>query len=232
VLGERFRRGKLQKARAGHWIAGQAPYGYRYVPSRDGVPGHLEVEEAEAEVVRMLYRWLIDERMTVRQILKRLAAGPWRPRNGKRLWSNSVVHRVLSDPALFRHGLRQPARARRPAAAPDRRPPAGQPTCRKDRPREEWIPIPVPAIVDAITYQDASEQLTRNSALSFRNNTRNDYLLRCLLTCRTCGLAMCGVTTSGARGRRQHRYYMCHGKDTLARDRAHPCPQPRPEVSQ
>jgi site-specific DNA recombinase len=100
VLGERFRRGKLQKARAGHWIAGQAPYGYRYVPNRDGVPGHLEIEEVEAEVVRMLYRWLIDERMTVRQILKRLAAGSWRPRNGKRLWSNSVVHRVLSDLCL------------------------------------------------------------------------------------------------------------------------------------
>ena len=61
-------------------------------------PGHLEVDEAEAEVVRMLYRWLIDERMTVRQILKRLAAGPWRPRCGKRLWSNCVVHRILSDP--------------------------------------------------------------------------------------------------------------------------------------
>jgi site-specific DNA recombinase len=232
VLGERFRRGKLQKARAGHWIAGQAPYGYRYVPNRDGVPGHLEIEEVEAEVVRMLYRWLSDERMTVRQILKRLAAGPWRPRNGKRLWSNSVVHRVLSDPLYSgtayanRHVLVAP---RRPRTAGPR---AGQPTCRKDRPREEWIPIPVPAIVDAMTYQDASEQLARNSALSFRNNTRNDYLLRCLLTCRTCGLAMCGVTTSGARGRRQHRYYMCHGKDTLARDRAHPCPQPRPRAEE
>jgi site-specific DNA recombinase len=232
VLGERFRRGKLQKARAGHWIAGQAPYGYRYVPNRDGVPGHLEIEEVEAGVVRMLYRWLIEERMTVRQILKRLAAGPWRPRNGKRLWSNSVVHRVLSDPLYSgtayanRHVLVAP---RRPRSAGPR---AGLPTCRKDRPREEWIPIPVPALVDAMTYRDASEQLARNSALSFRNNTRNDYLLRCLLTCRTCGLAMCGVTTSGARGRRQHRYYMCHGKDTLARDRAHPCPQRRPRAEE
>jgi site-specific DNA recombinase len=232
VLGERFRRGKLQKARAGHWIAGQAPYGYRYVPNRNGVPGHLEIEEVEAEVVRMLYRWLIDERMTVRQILKRLAAGPWRPRNGKRLWSNSVVHRVLSDPLYSgtayanRHVLVAPRRPRTTG------PRAGQPTCRKDRPREEWIPIPVPAIVDAMTYQNASEQLARNSALSFRNNTRNDYLLRCLLTCRTCGLAMCGVTTSGARGRRQHRYYMCHGKDTLARDRTHPCPQRRPRAEE
>jgi site-specific DNA recombinase len=232
VLGERFRRGKLQKARAGHWIAGQAPFGYRYVPNRDGVPGHLEVEEAEAEVVRMLYRWLIDERMTVRQILKRLAAGPWRPRNGKRLWSNSVVHRVLSDPLYSgtadanRHVLVAP---RRPRTAGPR---AGQPTCRKDRPREEWIPIPVPAIIDAVTYQDASEQRARNSALSFRNNTRNDYLLRCLLTCRTCGFAMCGVTSSGAGGRRRHRYYICHGKDTMARDRACPCPQPRTRVEE
>jgi site-specific DNA recombinase len=98
VLGERFRRGKLQKARAGQWTAGQAPYGYRYVPKRDSVPGHLVIDDAEAAVVRMFYRWLIDEQMTVRQILKRLAAGPWRPRCGRRLWSAAVVHRVLSDP--------------------------------------------------------------------------------------------------------------------------------------
>ena len=230
VLAERFRRGKLQKARAGQWIGGQGSYGYRYVPRRDGVPGHLEIDEDEAAVVRMLYRWLIDERMTVRQIIKRLAAGPWRPRNGKRIWSNAVVHRILSDPLYAgtayanRYAHVAP---RKPRSAGPR---AGLPTCRKPRPREEWIAIPAPAIIDAATYQDASEQLARNSALSFRNNARNDYLLRCLLTCRTCGFAMCGVTSSGAGGRRQHRYYICHGKDTLARDRARPCPQPRTRV--
>ena len=145
----------------------------------------------------MLYRWLIDERMTVRQILKRLAVGPWRPRNGKRLWSNSVVHRILSDPLYTgtayanRYAFVAP---RKPRSTGPR---AGLPTCRKPRPREEWIPIPVPAIIDELTHQHASEQLARNSVLSFRNNTRNDYLLRCLLTCRTCGLAMFGITTSG-----------------------------------
>jgi Resolvase, N terminal domain len=49
VLAERFRRGKLQKARAGSWGAGRAPSGSRYIPQRDGVPGHLEVQEAEVE---------------------------------------------------------------------------------------------------------------------------------------------------------------------------------------
>jgi site-specific DNA recombinase len=45
-------------------------------------------------------------------------------------------------------------------------------------------------------------------------------------------LAMCGATSSGAGGRRQHHYYICHGKDTLARDRSRPCPQPRTRVEE
>jgi site-specific DNA recombinase len=62
----------------------------------------------------------------------------------------------------------------------------------------------VPAITDAFTYGAASERRAQNVARPFRNNTRNDYLLRCLLTRRTCGLAMCGVTSGGAGGRGQH----------------------------
>src|SRR5690349_19685464 len=60
VMGERFRRGKLQKAREGHYQCGRAPYGYRYVPRQDTVPGHLVVDEGEAELVRMIYGWLTD----------------------------------------------------------------------------------------------------------------------------------------------------------------------------
>jgi site-specific DNA recombinase len=225
VLGERFRRGKLQKARAGHWIAGKAPYGYRYVPKRDGVPGHLVVDEAEAAVVRMLYRWLIDERMTVRQILKRLAAGPWRPRSGKRLWSSAVVHRVLSDPVYTgtgyanRHVFVAP---RKPRTAGPR---SGERTCRKPRPVAEWIAIPAPAIIDDATRRQAADQLARNSVLSFRRNTRHHYLLRCLLTCRSCGLAMYGITRRNKTGSPAQRYYTCHGKDCVTRDRDHRCPQ-------
>ena len=113
-----------------------------------------------------------------------------------------VVHRILSDPLYAGTAYANRLRFHVPPQAPLRRPPGGPADLPQARPREEWIPIPVPAIIDEATYQDASEQLARNSALSFRNNTRNDYLLRCLLTCRTCGLAMCGVTHRGA-GRRQ-----------------------------
>src|SRR4051812_6092482 len=225
ALGERFRRGKLQKARAGHWVAGKSPYGYRYVPKRDGEPGHLVIDEAEAAVVRLLYRWLIDERMTVRQILKRLAAGPWRPRSGKRLWSNAVVHRILSDPVYRGTGYHNRYSFEAPKRPRKRGPRSGERTCRRPRPREEWVAIPVPAIIDEGTQQQAAAQLARNSALSFRNNARNDYLLRCLLSCGTCGLAMFGVTLRDGAGQPQYRYYKCHGKDCVARDRDRPCPR-------
>jgi site-specific DNA recombinase len=191
------------------------------------VPGHLLIDETEAEVVRMLYHWLIDEQMTVRQVLKRLAAGPWRPRCGRRLWSSAVVHRILSDPIYTGTGYHNRYTFHVPRRPRTHGPRSGQPTCRSPRPCEEWIPIPVPAIIDEQTHQQALAQLARNSVLSFRNNTHNDYLLRCLLTCQACGLAMFGVTHHATAGRPQYRYYQCHGKDCVCRDRERRCPRRR-----
>jgi site-specific DNA recombinase len=86
VLAERFRRGKLQKARDGHILGTKAPYGYRYEPRRDAVPGRLVVDNTEADMVRQLYAWLVEEGLTIRQCLKRLNAGPWATRSGRHQW--------------------------------------------------------------------------------------------------------------------------------------------------
>ena len=130
-------------------------------PRGTASPAHLEVDEAEAEVVRMLYRWLIDERMTVRQILKRLADGPWRPRSGKRLWSNSVVHRILSDPLYAgtayanRNALVVP---RKPRSTGPSGGPADLPTSRARA--RSGSPIPVPAHHRRV-YSSECERTTR-----------------------------------------------------------------------
>jgi site-specific DNA recombinase len=212
LLGERFRRGKLQKAREGHFIGGRAPYGYRYVPKRDGVPGHLVVDETESELVRMLYGWLIEERMTVRQILKRLNGGPWSPRSGGARWSASVVHHILSDPTYAGTAYANRYRYVPPQKPRGRGPTSGENTCRKLRAKEEWIPIPVPPIVDEETRRLAQAQLERNARLSFRNNKKYSYLLRCLLSCQSCNLAMFGVTYKATDTQPERRYYQCHGK--------------------
>lgn len=47
--------GREQKAREGKWNGGQAPYGYKLVKDEKG-KGHLEIDEDEAEIVRIIFR--------------------------------------------------------------------------------------------------------------------------------------------------------------------------------
>jgi site-specific DNA recombinase len=48
---------------------------------------------------------------------------------------------------------------------------------RTRRPSTEWIPVRVPAMVDADLWQMAQEQLAANRARAIRNNTKHQYLL-------------------------------------------------------
>jgi site-specific DNA recombinase len=183
VLADRFRRGKLQKAREGHVVQARPPYGYRYVPRRDGVPARLLINDTEADLVRQIYAWLVEERLTLRQILKRLNFGPWFPRCGHRPWSPSTVHHIVSDPVYTgtayanRYEYRAPQKPRNGGQR------KAEKICRRLKPREQWVAIAVPDIVSQEIWDLAQDQLARNAQLSFRNNIRHEYLLRCLLTC-------------------------------------------------
>jgi len=136
-----------------------------------------------------------------------------------------VVHHILSDPTYS-----GTAYANRYRYVPPERPRAGGPrsgenTSRKLRAKEEWIPIPVPQIIDEETHRLAQDQLERNARLSFRNNKKHSYLLRCLLSCESCGLAMYGTTYKATDTQPERRYYQCHGKDPILSAREHKCTQ-------
>ena len=225
LLSERFRRGKLQKARAGQFIGVRAPYGYHYINRGACGAGRLVINDAEADVVRMLYGWLIDEYMTIRQILRRLNFGPWFPRSGRRPWSSAVVHHILADPiyagTAYSNRYEYVA-AKKPRAV--RKPSYSGKGCRKLRPQEQWIAIPAPAIIDQASWDRAQAQLARNAVLSFRNNQKHNHLLRCLLTCGACGLAMYGIVRRSATGVERH-IYRCSGKDCVKTARIKPCPR-------
>jgi site-specific DNA recombinase len=62
LITERCRRGRLYRARQGQLWMKEAPYGYTYVPKTDTAPSRLLINEAEAEVIRLIFRWLIDVR--------------------------------------------------------------------------------------------------------------------------------------------------------------------------
>jgi site-specific DNA recombinase len=162
----------------------------------------------------------------MRQIVKRLNHSGWRPRSGKPHWATSTLCHLVTDPvytgtAYFnRYHYRQPHRPYRPQS-----PRATEASCRVPRPRDEWIGVSVPVIIDEETYQRAQSQLARNSHLSFRHNTHHSYLLRCLLKCGLCGLNMFGRTYAATATLPAHRYYNCKGKDLIGSGRAERCPQ-------
>ena len=225
MLAERFRRGKLQKARDGHLLSAKPPYGYRYVPRRDAVPGHLVVDDAEAEMVCGLFVWVADEQLSVRQSVRRLNEGPWITRDLLVRWAPSTVHPILSDPCTSAPLMpTATSMSRRRSHAP-RSPRCEEKTCWRRWLRDQWIAIPVPALVDQETWDRAQAQMARNALVSFRNNKKHNYLLRCLLKCGICGLAIHGCGFARTAGGVERRYYRCAGVDALTTGRDTKCPR-------
>jgi len=72
---------------------------------------------------------------------------------------------------------------------------------------EEWIPVgTVPAIVTQEQFDLVAEKLSHNQSVASRNNKKNTYLLRALVSCGKCGLAC------KAMAKDPYKYYVCAGK--------------------
>ena len=65
---ERYRRGKLYRARQGEVFWNSIPYGYRRIPRQDGTPAHLVVDDTQADVVRNVFAWHADAGTSIRQM--------------------------------------------------------------------------------------------------------------------------------------------------------------------
>ena len=222
-IAERCRRGRIYKARQGYVWMSQPPYGYTYVPKTEACPGRLSINETEAEVVRHLFHWLVDEHLSTYQMTKRINETGWRTRQGNPHWSAGYIRNLLGN-AVYRGMYYYNKRKLVPATRrnmPTKEPLKPRRTGRVVRPKEEWIAIEVPAIVDAETWELAQQQLRLNRERSPRNTKKHAYLLQSLLICSYCQVRMLGHTTG--RPEKPNRRYLCGRKDSL---KGHPtrCP--------
>lgn len=80
----------------------------------------------------------------------------------------------------------------------------------RERPREEWLEIKVPAIIDEDTFALAQDLLERNKRFSPRR-TIEPTLLQGMLVCGECGYAF--YRTSTQTSKRKLYYYRCLGSD-------------------
>ena len=200
---ERSRRGKEGRVRAGHVLVAARPaYGYRYVGGKR--TGRLEPDPDEAPVVVLIFSWCVDDGLTTYEIAKRLceAGIPTRAdtnpavvrkKADRHFWDPHTVCRILRNPTYkgewFWNKTRRVKR--------------GDKKVQEPRPREEWLTVPVPALVDAATWERAQEQLARNKQTA-RRNAKREYLLRGLVFC------PCGRRWTGRYKNHLNRaYYRC-----------------------
>lgn len=85
-----------------------------------------------------------------------------------------------------------------------------------DVPEEEWIYIPVPALVDEALFEAVQEQLAENRERARQGKRGARYLLQGLLACGLCQYAYYGkaISNKAAKGKtRNYAYYRCIGTD-------------------
>ena len=196
---ERTSRGRKEKARRGLVVAGPCPYGYRPDPANSG---KLIIHEDEAETVRRIYRWLVEEGRSIRSIvteLRRLGI----PSRRSPVWGKSSVRNILTN-SLYAGQAYYNRRERTESPKTGKRG-----TGRRFRAESEWIPIAVPAIVPPELFEHVRGQLIRNRGTLTGRPPIRFYLLRGLLRCGRCGRKLIGIPSHG------RRVYRCVGRDRL-----------------
>lgn len=214
-IAERSRRGKRYRAKSGliNVLSG-APYGYRYIKKTETSNAYYEVIENEAEVVREVFRLYTEESMSIGVITRYLDDQGIPTRTGKCRWDRSTIWQMLKNPAYKGtacYGKTEQVE-RKKITRPLRQKGGYSPRCsaNRERPREEWIEIAVPAIISSDTFNFAGELLERNKHLSSRR-TKEPTLLQGLMVCKKCGYSI--YRTSSRTSKRKIYYYRCIGSD-------------------
>jgi site-specific DNA recombinase len=221
-IAERYRRGKLHRARAGEVFFWKVPYGYRRVAAEPGRPARMELFEPEAEIVRAIFIAHADGD-SIRQICHDLHDRGIPSPTGKPIWGTSTLQRLLRNEAYI--GRVYYNRRETINGAPASRGARRTKTRYRERPREQWIPIPVPAIIDQDTFERAQQVSRENPKWSPRGIEPGHWLLRGLIECGHCHVG-CNCHKMRGRNGTFHRYYYCRNHDILRAGGEHlRCPE-------
>ena len=188
-------------------IGPNAPYGYRYIAKSNLTPAHWEIDPQEAELVRLIFDLYVNKGMKAPTIAKYLEEQAIPSRSDYSKWWDSSIYAILKNEAytgtayMFKTKSVEPCKG--PKLARYRR---RKNSSKADRPRTDWIGIPVTPIIDAATWEKAQQLLKQNAVGSKRNNSKNDYLLRGLVVCGLCGSMAPGHVSN------HKTYYSCGAK--------------------
>ena len=216
IIKERSRRGKRFKAKSGvvSVLCG-APYGYNYIKKTDDTAAYYRINEQEAFVVREMFRMYTEDFCSIGAVARKFTAEKIPTRKNTGRWERSVIWAMLRNPAYCgkacygktEHAERQ--RVTKPLGSK-----GGfvvQDGCNREKPKEEWIEIAVPAIINQETFDIAQERLKSNKLHSQRN-TKVETLLQGMMVCSECGYSLYRTHTTTS-AKKKIYYYRCFGSD-------------------
>jgi site-specific DNA recombinase len=217
---ERHRRGRIHAAKRGSVnVLSGAAYGYRYIDKHTGQgEASFELVEEEAAVIRQIFNWVGKERLTLGAVIRRLSEHQVMTKKGKAHWDRSTIWYMLKNPAYKGQAAfgKSKVGTRLPYIRP-RKDSSEQPkqySSRYSAEEEDWIYIPVPAIIEENLFDAVQEQLDENKKRARVHKKGETYLLQGLLVCKHCERAYCGgKSTKRDKEVKIYLYYRCTGTD-------------------
>ena len=194
----------------------RAPYGYRLIRKTETCGARFEIDEAEARVVRRIFDLYVRDGLKMHQIAPRLDEEGLHPRHSRH-WPVSTVAVILRNEAYigkaaYMKTMGSGQRVRHNRTGRQKGGAVRRLTGRVARPREDWIELQVPAIVDPALFARAQDQRAANRRFSGRK-TVEPTLLQGLCVCLHCGYAMERNSGTGSRRTPRVHYYRCHGSE-------------------
>jgi site-specific DNA recombinase len=219
----RMAQGTLLKARNGRVTAKSPAYGYKLVDSfgNEGPAAkkdtHYGIREDEARVVRYIFQKVL-EGYPLRRIAMMLE-GNYPPPKRFTHWEPKMIELIIKREVYkgefiaHRSMTAKIPKSSHPASLAD----TGSITVTRkiQRPREEWIVVPVPAIVAPDDWEKANKIVSGNKHKG-RREAATPFLLTGLVICATCGYRYIGRLRKEKRGRNYTEYtltnYRCSSK--------------------
>lgn len=219
---ERSRRGKRYAASIGKAsVLSTAPYGYEYIRKQyDGGGGILIICHQEAQIVRQLFDWVGKDRLSTGEVRRRLNQSGILTRHQKMFWDRKTIVGILKNPVykgLAAYGKTRVGerRARLRVIKGSSEQPRRAYSVYK-QPKDKWITISTPQIVEEDLFEAVQVQLTENGKRLRERSSGAKHLLQGLIVCTRCDRAYYGKKISPKSAKnslKSHAYYRCLGTD-------------------
>ncbi|SFD66833.1 site-specific DNA recombinase [Bacillus sp. OV194] len=190
-INERMSRGRKEKARQGKVLRNFQIYGYDY----DKEQGKIVINEEEAKVVHLIFDLFTQPNTMVEGIngiAKYLTSKGIPTKRGAKVWHRQVVRQLLMNRVytgeFYQNRWNTEGMLGNKYKSKEDRVPMTV------RPKEEWIRIECPSIIEEEMFEHAQTLLTE-SRRRWAKKSKNEYLLSGLLRCGECNNTMVGVKT-------------------------------------